>query len=100
MFAEMNWQDIAVGLGLSVIVALVVAQLGSRIVRLGFLAVSAETEGAGFRDAITRRPIRITRTLLFVSVLALITRPIFEMLGVELGYGLSLERTSTWLVGR
>ena len=99
MFAEMNWQDIAVGLGLSVIVALVVAQLGSRIVRLGFLAVSAETEGAGFRDAITRRPIRITRTLLFVSVLALITRPIFEMLGVELGYGLSLERTSTWLVG-
>lgn len=99
MFAEMNWQDIAVGLGLSVTVALVVAQLGSRIVRLGFLAVSAETEGAGFRDAITRRPIRITRTLLFVSVLALITRPIFEMLGVELGYGLSLERTSTWLVG-
>ena len=99
MFAEMNWQDIAVGLGLSVIVALVVAQLGSRIVRLGFLAVSAESEGAGFRDAITRRPIRITRTLLFVSVLALITRPIFGMLGVELGYGLSLERTSTWLVG-
>ena len=99
MFAEMNWQDIAVGLGLSVIVALVVAQLGSRIVRLGFLAVSAETEGAGCRDAITRRPIRITRTLLFVSVLALITRPIFEMLGVDLGYGLSLERTSTWLVG-
>ncbi len=99
MFAEMNWQDIAVGLGLSVIAALVVAQLGARIVRLGFLAVSTETKGAGFRDAITRRPIRITRTLLFVSVLVLSTRPIFEMLGVEVSYGLSLERTSTWLVG-
>jgi len=99
MFAEMNWQDVAVGLGLSVIVALVVAQLGARIVRLGFLAVSAETESAGFRDAITRRPIRITRTVLFISVLALATRPILQMLGVELGYGVSLERTSTWLVG-
>ena len=99
MFAEMNWQDIAVGLGLSVIVALVVAQLGARIARLGFLAVSGEMESAGFRDAITRRPIRITRTVLFVSVLALATRPILQMLGIELAYGLSLERTTTWLVG-
>ena len=99
MFAEINWQDVAVGLGLSVTVALVVAQLGARIVRLGFLAVSGEMKSAGFRDAITRRPIRITRTVLFVSVLALATRPILQMLGVELGYGLSLERTTTWLIG-
>ena len=55
-------------------------------------------KSAEFRDAITRRPIRITRTVLFVSVLALATR-LLQMLGVELGYGLSLERTTTWLVG-
>ena len=30
MFAQINWQDLAVGLGLSVVVALVVAQLAAR----------------------------------------------------------------------
>ena len=43
-------------------------------------------------------PIRVTRTVVFVSVLALVTRPLLQMLGVELGYGLSLERATTWLV--
>ena len=98
MFSQMNWQDLAVGLGLSIVVALVVAQLAARVVRLGFRAASGETEGTGFRDTITRRPIRITRTIVFVSALAVVTRPILQMLGVELGYGLSLERASAWLV--
>ena len=98
MFAQMNWQDLAVGLGLSVVLALVIAQLAARLVRLGFRAASGETDGTGFRDTITRRPIRITRTLVFISVLAVVTRPILQMLGVDLGYGLSLERATTWLV--
>ena len=98
MFAQMNWQDLAVGLGLSIVVALVVAQLVARVVRLGFGAASGETDGTGFRDTIIRRPIRITRAIVFVSALAIVTRPILQMLGVEFGYGLSLERATTWLV--
>ena len=98
MFAQMNWQDVAVGLGLAVVIALIVAQVAARLVRLGFRTASGETAGTGFRDALTRRPIRITRTVVFVSVLALVTRPILQLLGVELGYGLSLERATAWLV--
>ena len=98
MFAQTNWQDLAVGLGLAVVIALVVAQLAARLVRLGFGAAAGTTAGPGFRDAIARRPIRVTRTVVFVSVLAIVTRPILQMLGVELGYGLSLERATTWLV--
>ena len=85
MFAQTNWQDLAVGLGLAVVIALVVAQLTARLVRLGFGAAAGTTAGPGFRDAITRRPIRVTRTVVFVSVLAIVTRPILRMLGVELG---------------
>lgn len=98
MFAQINWQDLAVGLGLAVVIALVVAQLAARVVRLGFGAATGATAGSGFRDAITRRPIRIIRTVVFLTVLVLATRPILQMLGVELGYGLSLERATTWLV--
>ena len=98
MFAQMNWQDLAVGLGLAVVLALVVAQVAARLARLGFQTASGETTGTGFRDAITRRPVRITRAVVFVSVLALATRPILQLLGVELGYGLSLERATAWLI--
>ena len=79
-------------------VALVVAQLAARVVRLGFITASGETDGTGFRDTITRRPIRVTRAVVFASVLAIVTRPILQMLGVELGYGLSLERATAWLL--
>ena len=72
--------------------------MAARVVRLGFRAASGETDGTGFRETITRRPIRITRTIVFVAALAIVTRPILQMLGVELGYGLSLERATTWLV--
>ena len=95
MFAQTNLQDLAVGLGLAVVIALVSAQLAARLVRLGFGAATGTDADPGFRDAITRRPIRITRTVVFVSVLALVIRPILQMLGVELGYGLSLERATT-----
>ena len=39
-----NWQDAAVGLGLSLLVAFVITQLAARAVRLGLAAVSGETE--------------------------------------------------------
>lgn len=97
MFDQIDWQDLAVGMGLTIVVALVLAQLAARLVRLGLSAASSKVGDAGVPGGIEQRPVRATRVLVFVAVLAVATRPILEMLGVELPYGLSLERVTTWL---
>ena len=98
MFDQIDWQDLAVGLGLTIVVALGLAQLAARLVRWGLRAASGKAADAGAPDALEQRPVRVTRLLVFVTVFAVATRPILEMLGVELPYGLSLERVTTWLV--
>ena len=98
MFDQIDWQDLAVGLGLTIVVALGLAQLAARLVRWGLRAASGKAVDAGVPDALEQRPVRVTRLLVFVAVFAFATRPILEMLGVELPYGLSLERVTTWLV--
>ena len=97
MFDQINWQDIAVGLGLSLLIAAALAQLAARVVRLGLAAVSGQNEQKTFRDPIQRRPIRIVRAIVFLATLALITPPILEILGLELSYGIPLESVTSWL---
>ena len=97
MFSQISWQDSAVGLGLSLVIALLVAQLAARAVRFGLAAVSGETDRRSFRDPIQRRPIRLVRGLVFLATLALITPPVLEMLGVDLAYGVPLENATAWL---
>lgn len=97
MFDQINWQDIAVGLGLSLLIAVALAQLAARIVRLGLSAASGQNEEGTFRDPIQRRPIRIVRAIVFLATLALITPPILEILGLDLSYGIPLESATAWL---
>ena len=94
---QISWQDGAVGLGLSLVVAFVVAQLAARAVRFGLSTVSGDTDRRAFRDPIQRRPIRIIRGLVFLVALARVTPPVLEMLGVDLAYGIPLESAMAWL---
>ena len=61
MFERVNWQDLAVGLSLAVLIALIVVQLASRILWPALTMVSGATSDVSFRDPIKRRPIRIVR---------------------------------------
>lgn len=97
MLEAVNWQDLAVGLSLAVVIALVVAQLASRVLRSILMMVSREESDVSFRDPIKRRPIRIVRGLVFFAMLGIATRPTLEVMGVEMEYGIPLDRATTWL---
>ena len=94
---EINWQDTAVGVGLSIVIAFVAAQLAARVVRLALGAATGTSDPASFRDPIQRRPIRLVRGAVFVGTLVVVIRPILQMFGVQLSYGVDLELASTWL---
>ena len=96
---QIHWQDVAVGLGLSLLIGLVVAQLMGRLIRLGLSAATSDAETArdSFRKPSTRRPIRIVRALAFLATIALVTPPVLEFLGVTLSYGIPLDRLTNWL---
>ena len=94
-----NVPDLAVGLGLSLVIAIAVAQIAGRLVRLALSSAAGETEAVreSFRKPITRRPIRIVRALIFLATLVIVTPPVLELFGVELRYGIPLERAMAWL---
>ena len=92
-----NWQDLAVGLSLAIVIALIVAQLTSRVLRSILMMVSSDENDVSFRDPIQRRPIRIVRGLVFVAMLGIAIRPTLEVMGVEVEYGIPLDRVTTWL---
>lgn len=96
-FSSINWQDTAVGLGLSLLIAFVVAQLVARAVRFGLVAAAGEDEATSFKDPIRRRPIQVVRLIVFLATLVLIAPPILEALGLELSYGISLDQATNWL---
>ncbi len=97
MFDTVNWPNVTMGAGLAIGLALVVAQLAARGVRMILGTVTGDAASVSFRDPIQRRPIRIIRGLVFVGVLGLITRPILSLFGVELSVGVPLEALTQWL---
>ena len=70
MFNTANWPDVAIGAGLAPGLAVVVAQLAARAVRLALGTVTEDAASVSFRDPIHRRPIRVIRSAVFVGVLA------------------------------
>ena len=97
MVSDIDWQDVAVGLGLALLVSLVIAQLSAWLVRALVSAATGSGSETSFRDPIRRRPIRIVRALVFLGTLVVVTPPILEFLGVDLSYGIPLERASAWI---
>jgi len=92
-----DWQDIAAGLGLSIAIALVVAQVAARLVRYTLAAASGSQNRNPFSEPITRRPIRVVRAVVFFVILGLATRPVLNLFDVDLTFGIPLEELTAWL---
>jgi small conductance mechanosensitive channel len=92
-----DWQNTAAGLGLSIAIALVVAQIASRLVRSTLAAVTGSQNRNSFSEPITRRPIRVVRAVVFVVILGLATRPVLNLFDVDLTFGVPLEELTAWL---
>ena len=93
----MDWQNTAAGLGLSIAIALLVAQLAARLVRYTLAAATGNQSPDSFTDPITRRPIRVVRAVVFIVIFGLATRPVLNLFDVDLTVGISLEQLTTWL---
>ncbi len=93
----MDWQNTAAGLGLSIAIALLVAQLSARLVRYTLAAATGSQSKDSFTDPITRRPIRVVRAAVFIVIFGLATRPVLNLFDVDLSFGISLEQLTTWL---
>lgn len=92
-----NWQDVSVGLGFSLLIGVLVAQIAARTIRIVLLAVSGNDKDTSFRDPIQRRPIQIMRAIIFFITLILVGPPVLEALGVQLSYGIPLDEATAWL---
>lgn len=97
MLNGINWQSLAAGLGLSVAVALIVAQIIARIVRFAIALVPGDHSAKSLTHPITRRPIRIVRAIVFVATLSLLSRPALGLFGVDMSFGVPLEQLTSWL---
>ena len=93
----MDWQNTAAGLGLSIAIALVVAQIAARLVRYTLAAATGSRSRDSFSEPITRRPIRVVRAVVFVVILGLATRPVLNLFDVDLTFGIPLEELTAWL---
>ena len=93
----MDWQNIAAGLGLSIAIALIVAQLAARLVRYTLTAATGTLSRDAFTDPITRRSIRVVRAVVFFVILGLATRPVLNLFDVDLTFGIPLEELTAWL---
>ncbi len=93
----MDWQNIAAGLGLSIAIALVVAQVAARLVRYALAAASGSQNRNPFSEPITRRPIRVVRAVVFFVILGLAIRPVLNLFDVDLTFGIPLEELTAWL---
>ena len=97
MLSAVNWQSTAAGLGLSVAIALIVAQVAARLVRYALAAATGDDDAKSLTNPITRRPIRVVRAIVFLATLGLVSRPALSLFGVDLSVGVPLEELTSWL---
>ena len=97
MLNGINWQSVAAGLGLSIALSLLVAQIVARTVRFALAAATGNEAAKSITTPITRRPIRIVRAITFIVTLSLMSRPILGLFGVPIAFGLPLEELTAWL---
>ena len=93
---QIDWQNVAIAIGFSIVVAFLVAQVVARLVRFTLAKITAQDEPTAFASPIVRRPIRIARAGAFVLTMLVVAPPALEAAGVSLTYGLQLETVSLW----
>lgn len=96
----MDWGGLLAAVGLAVAGAYLTAEIAARATRAVLRSLSGEADpGAQLRTPIVRRPIRITRAVVFAAVLGVLLPPALELFGATIPVGLDLSVLMNWLLG-
>lgn len=90
-----DWQSVVLALAAAALIALVVAELAARLLRL----VLVRVRGAGavsLTAPIVRTPIRVLRVTLFAVLAIALMPPALELAGAPLKRGLRLGQVTAW----
>lgn len=92
---------VAVGVAIAVALAAayLLAEVASRLTRGVLLGITGGDAPVRFHAPIVRRPIRITRAVVFVVAAAALLPPALETAGVAVPVGLELAALTGWLFG-
>ena len=93
------WWQATAALVVVAALALVVAEMAARALRKTLLAVSGEDQQVSFRSPIVRRPIRLTRAVVFLLVAAALAIPALKAVGADVPFGQNVQGLSQWLLG-
>ena len=93
-----EWVQALAALAVVGVIAYTVAELAARMARTLLVALSGGDAAVEFRSPIVRRPIRITRTVIFAVVVAALVAPALEMVGVRLPIGVTSVELTGWLL--
>ena len=93
-----EWVQALAALAVVGVIAYTVAELAARMTRTLLVALSGGDAAVEFRSPIVRRPIRITRTVIFAVVVAALVAPALEMVGVRLPIGVTSVELTGWLL--
>ncbi|MDQ3171802.1 MAG: mechanosensitive ion channel family protein [Acidobacteriota bacterium] len=91
-----DWHSLVFALAAAATVALVVAEIGARIVRTLIHRCIGGGQAAGLKSSIVRGPIRLVRLTLFVLLAIGLTPPALELAGAPLRRGLRLGQVAAW----
>jgi small conductance mechanosensitive channel len=94
-----QWLIAAIAVAVVVAVAGVVAEMAARLTRLALAVTSGQAGSVKFSEPIVRRPIRITRALVFLVVSAVLLLPALQLAGVAVPVELNPAALGTWLLG-
>jgi small conductance mechanosensitive channel len=93
-----EWLLPALAVAAAMAVAYAIAELAARLARIALTAVSGG-DARSFTDPIVRKPIRITRAVVFIVVLAALVLPALEMGGVSVPVQVNRASLALWLFG-
>ncbi len=96
---NVEWVQALTALAVVGVIAYAVAEVAARMTRTLLMALSGGDPAVVFRGPTVRRPIRITRTVIFAAVLAALLAPALEMVGVRLPIGVTSIALTRWLLG-
>ena len=90
-----DWQSLVLALAAAAAVAIVVAEIGARVLR-SLIHRAGGADAASLRRSIARGPIRLVRLTLFVLLAIAMTPPALELAGAPLRRGLRLSQVAAW----
>jgi small conductance mechanosensitive channel len=83
----------------AVVVAYLLAEVAARLARTILAGIAGAEGPVVFQSPIVRRPIRITRAVVFAASLALLAPPALGLAGVTIPVGLDLTALTVWVFG-